>query len=75
MSLLNLTYDVELKPGEKLTLPASLINAVDAGRWLITVRPYTVATAAPTTLIRDHSAFLNSYAPEDEGLYDELPTR
>jgi len=75
MSLLNLTYDVELKPGEKLTLPASLINAVDAGRWLITVQPYTAATAAPTTLIRDHSAFLNSYAPEDEGLYDELPTR
>jgi predicted DNA-binding antitoxin AbrB/MazE fold protein len=22
-------------------------------------------------LIRDHSAFLNSYAPEDEGLYDD----
>jgi len=23
---------------------------------------------------RDHSAFLNSYAPEDEGLYDAYPT-
>ena len=22
-------------------------------------------------LIRDHGAFLNSYAPEDEGLYDD----
>ncbi|MCI0334284.1 MAG: antitoxin family protein [Planctomycetes bacterium] len=22
-------------------------------------------------LVRDHSAFLNSYAPEDEGLYDD----
>ena len=74
VSLLNLTYDVELKPGEKLTLPASLINAVDAGRWLISIRPYPAATV-PTTPIRNHHAFLNSYAPEDEGLYDELPTR
>lgn len=22
-------------------------------------------------VVRDHSAFLNSYAPEDEGLYDD----
>ncbi|MBM4460333.1 MAG: hypothetical protein FJ011_21645 [Chloroflexi bacterium] len=74
MSLLNLTYEVELKPGEKLSLPAHLINAVDAGRWLITIRPYSAATmSAPS--IRSHSAFLNSYAPEDEGLYDELPAR
>ena len=70
MSLLNLTYDVELKPGEKLTLPASLINAVDAGCWLISIRPYPAATV-PTTPIRSYRAFLNSYAPEDEGLYDE----
>lgn len=25
--------------------------------------------------IRDHSAFLNSYSPEDEGLYDDAPGR
>jgi hypothetical protein len=25
--------------------------------------------------IRDHSAFLNGYAPEDEGLYDDAPAR
>jgi hypothetical protein len=74
MSLLNLTYEIELKPGEKLTLPASLINAVDTGRWLITIRPYVPATVS-APLIRSHSAFLNSYAPEDEGLYDEMPTR
>jgi hypothetical protein len=24
---------------------------------------------------RDHSAFLNSYGPEDEGLYDDAPSR
>ena len=74
MSLLNLTYDVELKPGEKLTLPASIIDAVDAGRWLITIRPYMAAPMSAMP-IRSHGAFLNSYAPEDEGLYDELPAR
>ena len=25
--------------------------------------------------LRDHGAFLNSYAPEDEGLYDDLAAR
>jgi hypothetical protein len=25
--------------------------------------------------LRDHSAFLNSYAPEDEGLYDNVAAR
>ena len=25
--------------------------------------------------IRDHTAFLNSYAPVDEGLYDAYPPR
>ena len=74
MSLLNLTYDIEINPGEKLTLPAALINAVDAGRWLITIQPYAAETV-PAMPIRSHSAFLTSYIPEDEGLYDELPTR
>ena len=26
---------------------------------------------SPGELVRDHSAFLNSYAPEDEGLHDD----
>jgi hypothetical protein len=29
---------------------------------------------APTAF-RDHGAFLSSYAPEDEGLYDDAPGR
>jgi hypothetical protein len=32
--------------------------------------------AKPAPLVfRDHSAFLNSYAPEDEGLYDDAQSR
>ncbi len=66
-SLVSLTYEIELEPGEKLTLPKSLIAQVDAGRWPITIHPLP-------TPIRSHSAFLNSYAPEDEGLYkDDQP--
>jgi|tagenome__1003787_1003787.scaffolds.fasta_scaffold17993202_1 predicted DNA-binding antitoxin AbrB/MazE fold protein len=26
---------------------------------------------SPSDVVRDRSAFLNSYAPEDEGLYDD----
>ena len=71
--LINLTYQIELQPGEKLTLPESLVDYVGPGRWIITVQPLTVA--ARPGLIRSHSAFLNSYAPEDEGLYDDHPPR
>ncbi len=68
-NLLNLTYEVELKPGEKLTLPDSLVVGVGEGRWLITIQP--VGSDDSPYPIRDHSAFLNSYVAEDEGLYDD----
>ncbi len=32
-------------------------------------------TAATGPFVRDHSAFLNSYVPEDEGLYDDDSAR
>jgi len=32
------------------------------------------ATDSSPAVIRDHSAFLNSYAPQDEGLYDDAAT-
>jgi len=63
---LELTYEVELGPGEKLTLPRGLVDSVGPGRWVITVQPLPVGS--PT---RDHAAFLHSYGPEDEGLYDD----
>jgi hypothetical protein len=65
--LVNITYEVELAPGEKLTLPQALVDSIGAGRWVLTLQPLNAATSFLP--IRDHSAFLNSYAPEDEGLY------
>lgn len=61
---------VELKPGEKLVLPASLADVVGPGRWVVSVRPYDAS--AETGAARRHDAFLNGYAPQDEGLYDDL---
>jgi hypothetical protein len=67
--LITLTYEIELQPGEELTLPSALLENVGEGRWLITIQQ----TAKPTT--RSHDAFLKGYAPEDEGLYDDYPSR
>jgi hypothetical protein len=67
---LELKYQIELAPGEKLALPQSLIESVGPGRWMITVQP--LPAGSPT---RDHSAFLRGYGPEDEGLYDDCAAR
>ncbi|MCL4176572.1 MAG: hypothetical protein KJ072_02340 [Verrucomicrobia bacterium] len=36
--------------------------------------PYPTS-AGTSPILRDHQGFLNSYAPEDEGLYDDAPSR
>ena len=60
-------YIVEVKPGEKLALPPGLAETVGPGRWVLTIRPFTGMQP-----VRRHDAFLNGYAPEDEGLYDDI---
>jgi hypothetical protein len=72
-SLINLTYEIELQPGEKLTLPESLVNTIGEGRWFLTIYPATERLEPP--LFRSHAAFLNGYAPGDEGLYDDYSAR
>jgi hypothetical protein len=67
--LIEVAYTVELAAGEKLTLPSALVETVGPGRWILSVRPWTTRGAAP---IRRHDAFLNGYAPEDEGLYEDI---
>ena len=71
-NLVHLTYQIELLPGEKLHLPDALVESVGEGRWLITVQPVN-GSIVPSH--RRHTAFLNGYAPEDEGLYDADPAR
>jgi hypothetical protein len=68
--VVQIAVTVELQPGEKLTLPKEIIESVGAGRWLITLQPVPGENS-----IRNHNAFLKSYAPEDEGLYDDIERR
>ncbi len=70
--LVNLTYEVQLQSGETLALPDSLTKNIGEGRWLITIQP---AQPIPTLAPRNHIAFLDGYAPEDNGLYDDYPAR
>ena len=67
----SLSFEIDVHPGEKLTLPTSLVESVGAGRWIVTFEPVDIAR----TPVRNHSAFLSGYAPEDEGLYDDNPGR
>jgi hypothetical protein len=64
--LTRLEFEIELQPGEKLTIPPALTDGVGEGRWVITIQPANAATR-----VRGHDAFLNGYAAEDEGLYDD----
>lgn len=68
---IKLTYEIELQAGEALVLPPELIASVGAGCWLITIQPISTSVASLPT--RNHAAFLGSYAPEDEGLYEDYP--
>jgi DNA-directed RNA polymerase specialized sigma54-like protein len=63
--ILKLAFTVEIEEGEKLIIPDSISQDIGKGKWLITIQPNSIAS------IRTHHAFLNSYAPEDEGLYDD----
>jgi hypothetical protein len=68
--LLNLTYEVELKPGEKFVLPEGMAEQLGPGKWIVRISP---ATLVKSSLTHGYEAFLRSYGPEDEGLYDDYP--
>jgi hypothetical protein len=67
--VVRLTYEIEFQPGEQLRLPEALVANIGPGRWRLTVQPMRRPP------VRSHAAFLNGYAPEDEGLYDAYPAR
>ena len=64
----DLAITVNIRPGERLSLPADLLDKVGPGRWIVTVRPL----GGPPSAARRHDAFLSGYAPSDEGLYDDI---
>ena len=64
-----ITYDIHLQPGEVLSLPKDAAEILGPGHWFVSIRPAAIDLAGETH--RDHIAFLNSYVPDDEGLYDD----
>jgi hypothetical protein len=38
--VLNLSYEVELQTGEKLSLPHSLLDSIGVGHWALTIQPF-----------------------------------
>ena len=72
-NLSEVIYDIELEPGEPLRLPEDATKIFGPGHWLVSIKP--VSPFSRNELHRDHSAFLASYTPEDEGLYDDYPSR
>ena len=55
-------------------LPAEEFEKLSA--WMARRGGVSGQPAKPAPLVfRDHSAFLNSYTPEDEGLYDDAQSR
>ena len=67
--LVSLSCEVELLSGETLTLPSEITDRIGTGRWLISIIPAPIAQSIEP--VRQHDGFLHSYAPEDEGLYDD----
>jgi hypothetical protein len=65
-----LSYDILLKSGQAISFPQHPGEIVGPGHWIVSIRP-----ADSDAAVRDHSAFLDSYAPEDEGLYDDYSSR
>ncbi len=67
--IITVTYDGEvLKPSQKLFLDIGKkyqIELIDDNNI------HSLPENQPRTNIRSHESFLNGYAPEDEGLYDD----
>ena len=68
MSDSEFTFSVEVAPGQRLSLPQDVVDTIGPGWWQIRIRP----AGNRTENARGHGAFLNSYGPDDEGLYDDV---
>ena len=71
----HLTFEGTVEPGQRLALPEEAVQELGAGRWLVSIqRSESLEHSAESgvkAVVRDHGAFLKSYADEDESLYDD----
>ena len=70
-----LTFEVTVEPGQRLALPEEALQELGAGRCLVSIqRSESLERSAESgvkAVVRDHGAFLKSYADEDESLYHD----
>lgn len=52
--LIQVTYEIELKTGEKFRLPESITDNIDGGTWRITIEKIASEKPAPTTSNRNN---------------------
>jgi hypothetical protein len=64
---LHATIEIEVGPGESLVLPDEIARQFSEGTWVLSI----YSKDERDERLRDHSAFLNGYCDEDEGLYDD----
>jgi hypothetical protein len=69
--LTEVVYEVYLQPGEVFGLPTDVTDKLGPGRWRVFIT--SADDSAERGPVRDHIAFLNSYAAGDDGLYDDYP--
>jgi len=62
-------FEIELDAEEPLSLPPEVVACIRGGDMGSDPRAQTRVRGE---FFRDHSAFLAGYAPEDEGLYDDV---
>jgi hypothetical protein len=67
------TFDVHLQPGQPLSLPPEVAESIGPGHWQVSIR--SADAVEPSPRVRSHAAFLSGYVAEDEGLYDDYPSR
>ncbi len=62
---IDLSWEIEIGPGEKLMLSRELVDIVGPGRWLLTLSHLDEQQPGR---IRDQRPFLQSYAPDDDAV-------
>ena len=68
--LMTLAYEIELEPGDTLTLPPELTASVGTGRWLVTIQPAPAASSPPLPP-RNYGDLLENNAPPYQGVYED----
>lgn len=63
-----ITCEIDVEENSLLQLQGTALETLAPGHWLITAQRIERRPSS----VRDHSAFLNSYCAEDEGLYDDF---